>query len=356
MLQLENGRFPGPALFFVLFLVVNHCHLAFTLPPRRGFRKASPILHALERNGMLSVSSAIARRPAPSRRPWLLLFFAALAAILGPAPARAQEPPYFVAYSHQLEEPDNLEIAMKSTAASPKNGNTFGSATLELEYGATGWWTTEVYLSGQTTANDSTVFNGFRWENRFRPLLREHAVNPLLYVEYENVNQADRSLLEITGHDSIADLIVPNDIGRAITERSLEMKLILSSNYRGWNFSENFITEKDLNEPEPWEFGYALGASRPLALAAGAKPCSFCRENLAAGLELYGGLGDTNGFGWRATSQYLGPTIAWSIPNGPTITFSPNFGLNDNSVGVIYRFKVSYEIQQFIHGFHRSSR
>ena len=277
--------------------------------------------------------------------------------LLAAGTAKAQEPPYFVTYSHDLEEPDNLEIAMKNTAASPKNGNTFGSATLELEYGATAWWTTEVYLSGQTTANDSTVFTGYRWENRFRPLLREHFVNPVLYVEYENLNQADRSLLEITGHDGVQDLIVPNGIGRGVVERSLEMKLILSSNFKGWNLSENFITEKDLNESDPWEFGYAIGVSRPLALAASARECKFCRENFSAGLEAYGGLGTTDGFGWRATSQYLGPTIAWSIPHGPTLSFSPNVGLNDNSVGVLYRFKVSYEVQQFVHGlFHRGSR
>jgi hypothetical protein len=270
--------------------------------------------------------------------------------------AAAQEPPYFVTYSHALEEPGNLEVEMKGTTASPRNGNQFLSGTLELEYGATAWWTTEVYLTGQTTANDSTIFNGFRWENRFRPLLREHFINPVLYVEYENLNEADRSLLEITGHDGIADYIVPNAIERAQTERSLEMKLILSSNFRGWNFSENFISEKALNEPEPWEFGYALGVSRPLALAASARSCTFCRENFAAGLELYGGLGTTDSFGWKATSQYLGPTIGFTIPRGPSITFSPNFGLNANSVGVIYRVSVSYEVQQLFGRFHRSAQ
>jgi len=284
-----------------------------------------------------------------------ILFLVGLA--LGFAPrAAAQEPPYFVTYSDALEEPGNLEIAMKNTVATPKNGNRFASATLELEYGAKAWWTTEVYLSGQTTANDSTIFNGFRWENRFRPLLREHVINPVLYVEYENVNEADRSLLEIEDHDGIADYIVPNAIQRAQTERSIEMKLILSSNYRGWNFSENFITEKALNEPEPWEFGYALGVSHPLTLAASPKPCVFCRENFSAGLELYGGLGTTNSFGWPATSQYLGPTVAFSIPRGPTLMFSPNVGLNANSIGVVYRFKISYEVQQLFGRFHRSAQ
>ena len=270
--------------------------------------------------------------------------------LLASARAAAQEPQYFVTYSHALEEPGNLEVEFRGTAASPKNGNPFESGTIEFEYGVKGWWTTEFYLSGQTTQNDSTIFNGFRWENRFRPLLHEHFINPVLYAEYENLNEADRSLLEITGHDGVQTYIVPNGIERAITERSLELKLILSSNFHGWNLSENFISEKDLNESDPWEFGYAIGVYRPLALAASPKECTFCRENFAAGAELYGGLGDANSFGWRATSQYFGPLVAFSIPHGPTITFSPNFGLNDNSLGVIYRVKVSYEFQQFFRG------
>ncbi len=270
--------------------------------------------------------------------------------------ARAQEPPYFVAYSHAMEEPGNLEIQMRSTAASPKYGNPFGSATVEFEFGTTAWWTTEVYLSGQATGNDSAVFNGFRIENRFRPLLHEHWINPVLYAEYENLNEADRSILEVTGHDGVQDYVVPNRIQRAETERSLETKLILSSNFRGWNISENFIAEKDLNESDPWEFGYAVGISRPLALAASPRACTFCRENWAAGVEFYGGLGTATSFGWRGTSQYVGPIIALSIPRGPTIAFSPNVGLNDNSLGILYRFSVTYEVRQIFGRFHRSGQ
>ncbi len=277
-----------------------------------------------------------------------LVFFAPLAA--------AQEPPYFVTYSTALEEPGNLEISFKNTQAAPRNANPFLGTALELEYGVKGWWTTEFYLDGQATKNDSTILTGFRWENRFRPLLREHWINPVIYVEYENTNLADRTLLEITGHQSIADLAIPNALARKEIEREMELKLILSSNYKGWNFSENFISEKSLNESEPWEFGYALGASRPLSLVSKGKQCFFCRENFAAGLELYGGLGTTDGFGWKQTSQYLGPTVSFDTPrNGPTIFFSPQFGLNDNSARVLYRFGISYEIQQIGSLFHRKN-
>jgi hypothetical protein len=44
------------------------------------------------------------------------------------------------------------------------------------------------------------------------------------------------------------------------------------------------------------------------------------------------------------------------VPSGPAITFSPGFGLNDNSLGVLYRFKVSYEIEQVFGRLHRGAR
>jgi hypothetical protein len=269
----------------------------------------------------------------------------ALGFALSTPPVQAQEKPYFVVYSTDLEEPGNLEIAMKGLTASPKDANAFVSPTIELEYGATAWWTTEVYAQGQATVNDSSVFTGFRWENRFKPLPREYWINPVIYVEYERVSNADKSILEITGHDSISRFQVNNGQSHGIIEKSIEGKLILSSNFRGWNISENFIAEKNISN-EPWEFGYALGVTRPLTLSAGMHRCYFCRQNFDLGGELYGGLGDRYSFGLKQTSQYAGPTVGFRTPSGMTYSFSPQWGLNDNSIGVLYRFKVSYEVQQ----------
>jgi hypothetical protein len=275
----------------------------------------------------------------------LALLFLALLCAAPHTTAQAQEPPYFVTYSEALEEPGNLEVAQKGTTGSPKDANAFYSATLELEYGAKAWWTTELYLQGQATANDSTIFTGFRWENRFRVLPTEHAINPVLYIEYEDVNGADKSVLEVTGHDSIADFQGRNADSRGDISRTMEGKLILSSNPKGWNISENWIMEKDMMGGA-WEFGYAVGASRPLALAASSRACTFCRQNFSAGAEVYGGLATVHDFGFHDTSQYAGPTAYFNIPHGPTLGFSPQFGLNSNA-GVLWRLKVSYEIQQF---------
>jgi hypothetical protein len=252
-----------------------------------------------------------------------------------------------------MEEPGSLEIENQNLTAAPKNARAFFAPTVEFEYGATAWWTTEVYLQGQATQFDSAIFTGFRWENRFRPLPHDYWINPVIYIEYEDVNKADKSYLEVTGNTSIDRLSVPNAALRREIERSMEGKLILSSHIKGWNFSENFIGEKAVNENEPWEFGYAVAASRPLALQGSPKACVVCRQNISAGAELFGGLGTRYNFGTGQTEQYLGPTIALNTPRGLTYKFSPEFGLNDNSAGVLWRFGVSYEIQQFRDWFRR---
>jgi len=248
-----------------------------------------------------------------------------------------------VTYSHQMEEPGNLEVGVRSVTASPKGGNAFLAHALEFEYGVKAWWTSELYLDSQSTANESSLFTGFRWENRFRPLLREHWINPVLYIEFENINSADKSLLEVVGHDMRDGFLERND--RHEKKREAELKLILSSNVKGWNISENMIAEKNL-AGEPWEFGYAVGVSRPLALIASAKQCVFCRENLSAGAEMYGGLGERYSFGLRDTSHYLAPVVEWRVPGSTTLKFSPGFGLNGNSQRFLFRFGVSYEIDQ----------
>jgi hypothetical protein len=271
--------------------------------------------------------------------------------LLMTTPAMTQERPYFVTYSHDMEEPGNLEIEFKGVTGKPQDGNRFEGANLEFEYGATAWWTTEFYLDGQSTQNDSTIFTGFKFENRFRALSREHWINPVLYVEFEDIS-ADKSLREVVGHDGAADFAVPNGIARMEKAREMELKLILSSNFKGWNVSENIIAEKNLSN-HPWEFGYALGASRPLKLKASAHKCTFCAEKFMAGAEMYGGLGDRYSFGTHLTSQYLGPAVNWTSPNGMTLSFSPMFGLNDYSIPRLYRVGVSYELPQLLSYFHK---
>jgi hypothetical protein len=259
--------------------------------------------------------------------------------------AFAGDRPYFITYDQTMEEPGNLEIELEGLTASPKDGNQFLSGVTEFEYGAKGWWTTEFYLDGQTTANESTIFTGFRWENRFRLLMHEHIINPVFYIEYEDTNGADKSLIEVVGFDSQYDGLAPNKVASRDRQRELETKLILSSNLNGWNIAENIIAEKNLSG-EPWEFGYSAAVSRPLSLIASPDECTFCRENFQAGVEFYGGLGTVNNFTVHGTSQYIAPVISWQVGNA-LIKLSPTFGLTDASYRAMLRFGVQYEISGF---------
>jgi hypothetical protein len=284
-----------------------------------------------------------------SRRSLLRIFLPAIFSLFffGPTAVRAQESPYIVSYDHYMEEPGSLEVEYFSTFGTQRGGNDFHAFWAEFEYGATAWWTTELYVSGQTTFNDSTIFTGTRWENRFRLLQREHIINPVLYIEFENTNGADKILKEVEGHDVEADYADPNGEARKDHDHELEMKLLLSSTFKGWNVTVNPIFTKNLLPSEPWEFGYALGASRPLALKALPQRCSFCPENFIAGLEMYGGLGDAQSPGLHETSHYLAPVLAWNLPSNWTVRLSSGFGLNDNSHRILIRWGLSREFAGF---------
>ena len=279
--------------------------------------------------------------------PGLFLFVLIFLLSLRPSLAFAQESPYIVTYNHYLEEPGSLELEYSSTFGTQRGGNEFHAFWAEFEYGATTWWTTGLYLDGQTTFHDSTVFTGFRWENRFRLLQREHLVNPVLYLEYEQINGADKILKEIEGHDGEQDFADSNGVSRKEHKHELEMKLLLSSTFKGWNVAVNPMVTKNLLPSEPWEFGYAIGASRPLALKASPNRCNFCRENFIAGVEMYGGLGDTQSAGLHDTSHYLAPVVAWNLPSDWTVRVSSGFGLNDSSHRLLLRWGLSREFSGF---------
>lgn len=270
------------------------------------------------------------------------VFLLAGALSLGSVRASAQERAYFVTYDHYLEERGNLEIAVSTAMGLPKEGgSTYAAPWLELEYGFTGWWTGELYFEGVTTRSHGSGFTGWRWENRVRPLQGEHRVNPVLYVEYESVNEASRIQKEIVGSgrlssDPIGDL-------RHEPAHEIEAKLILSSAVRAWNISENIILEKNLSADEGLEFGYAAGVSRSLGGLASGTACRFCRENFVAGVEVYGGLGSSQEAAWAETRHFVAPVLAWHVGERSTLKVSTGVGLTRASDRVLLRIGYAYE-------------
>ena len=261
-------------------------------------------------------------------------------------PSLAQESPYIVTYDHHLEEPGNLEIETFSTLGVPRSGQHFYVAPwMEIEYGVTTRWTSELYLEGEGTAGDSAVFTGWRWENRFRPLKREHAINPVIYLEYESVSEASKTQKEITG---APDVTSPNSDLQPTKNHELEAKLILSGETHDWNISGNFLAEKNLSRNEGFEFGYAFGVSRPLSSLASGRNCRLCRENFIAGIEVYGGLGNTlDGVGFRDAAHYVAPAVSWQVSENSSIRFSPGVALNGLGSPMLIRFGYSYEFRGF---------
>ncbi len=273
------------------------------------------------------------------RPPFILfLFFCSIV-----VSAFAQESPYFVTYSHQMEEPGNLELGLSNNLGLPRGARAYTAPLVELEYGLTGWWTSELYLEGQSRRGDSTIFTGWQLENRFRPLAREHRINPVLYFEFEDINEGSLIRKEVVGH--VEPLDEPNSELRRSHAREIETKLILSSNVHDWNISENFIVEKNLTENEGLEFGYAAGISRALSRLASGSECRFCRENFFAGLELYGGLGSSQRFGFADTAHYIAPSLSWRVSGNTTIRVSPGFGITHGADRFLLRVGYSYELR-----------
>ncbi len=223
----------------------------------------------------------------------ILLFLVACAIYLltTTGPILAQDRPYFVSYSHDLEEPGEICVEAKTALAKPDVSGTFGAAATEFEYGVREWWTAEAYFDVQATDEDSAMSTGYRLESRVRLTKVEHLLTPVIYVEYGNISGADKTFLEVVGHDIQTDLSVRNDLAGHVHKHEGEFRLILSSDVESWNFAINFISEKNLGHA-PWEFGYAWGASRPLRRASVSNACHVCLDKFVTGVEMYGGLGE----------------------------------------------------------------
>jgi hypothetical protein len=248
----------------------------------------------------------------------------------------AQQNPYFVAYTDQMEEPTNLELSTQSTIGNPKHDLPgYLGQLFELEYGIAPWWSSALYLEGAYQRQDSAVFTGFRIENRFKVLNGTYRINPVLYFEYENINEASRIQKEILGHTEPSAESLPELSSEKA--REIEAKLIVSTDIKSWNLAQNFMVEKNLTEEEGFEFGYALGIFRPLT----SKP------SITVGAELYGGLGSTKLFGFQDTAHYIAPLLVWNFAGNQAIKVSPGFGLTASSDRMLLRIGYTYEVHGF---------
>lgn len=234
----------------------------------------------------------------------------------------------FVLYNHHLPEAGEREIELMSDIGQEPAGTRYTAQMLEFTLGITDRWATEFMVEGQSTFGQGGYhFTGFRWENRYRVFKEEVFLNPVLYIEYEDLSPDTKYLMEVSGREDALPVAKARP-----RERVLETRLILSQDMGLLNIAANWLNESDLDTGIT-HFGYALGLNYGLT------------SDIMLGLEMFGGLGDSKkGVTARGsiTQHYASPNIRikltpdWSVKAGGAI------GLTNVSQD-IFRLAVSYE-------------
>jgi hypothetical protein len=273
----------------------------------------------------------------------LCLSFAVGAAL----PAQAGSGANFVLYNQHMAEKGEKEIKLYSDFSYAGLEDGYSAQLLELEYGVTDRWTSALYFEGVKIDGESYDFGGWRFENRVRLFEQSVPLNPVLYVEYEQLEPEHRYKKDVTGRTD-----GEKEEEEESTEHELETKLILGEDLsKRMDVAFNWINEVNLDNGE-WEFGYAAGFNYVLFEgdeahhAAGAASCDL--EELKLGIEVYGGLGDSvEGLtlDGSKTEQYVGINLKGEFENGIEVGAGVALGLTDDSEDAIIRTMVGYEFE-----------
>ncbi|MBI4244320.1 MAG: hypothetical protein HY606_09550 [Planctomycetes bacterium] len=278
---------------------------------------------------------------------------------------------YFTGYSHRIEK-DEIEVMLMTDFTLPskfkrdEDIGSFVSQMLEIEYGLTKqtalelmpeWW--------YEPSTGNSEFTGLRLEWRYRVFEEEKFVNLVLYSEFEYLKKTTRFKMETSGW------IDPPYLEAAETEpdfeKILETRIILSKDIGSTNFTFNWINETDVHAGGT-AYGYSLGMmyhpghcetnggtqrDSDQCVCKTKMPncgCSHCRDNSGKcechmgghygfmyGVELYGGLGDTEDFGIALSRQehYLQPIFGFSFGGGMMMHLGIAKGLSSASDNLI---------------------
>ena len=127
-----------------------------------------------------------------------LALVASLAVAGAPGGAFAGNNGWFTTYDSRVEKGEiELMLMNDFTVPSPlrrEDGQRdYFSHMLELEYGVTEQFATELMIeSFEELETGQVKFTGFRWENRFRLFKNPVPLNPMLYIEYEDLDPSTR--------------------------------------------------------------------------------------------------------------------------------------------------------------------
>lgn len=234
----------------------------------------------------------------------------------------------FILYNHHTAERGEKEIMFMNDFAQQADGQRYTAQMIEIEYGITDRWTAELMFEGQKSEGESYQFTGFRIENRLRLFEYGTFLNPVLYVEYEDLGEDTKYLMEVAGREDANEYTKKRP-----RERVLETRLILGNDItENLDFSFNWINESDLDTGVT-AFGYAVGINYAH------------QADVKFGVEFFGGVGDddvgttTNS---KVTQHYLGTNIMYKVFPKISIKLGTAIGLTDVSQD-LFRFAVSYD-------------
>jgi len=246
-----------------------------------------------------------------------------------PGIAHAGNGANFVLYNHHMAEAGEKEIMLMNDIGQLADGTRYTAQMIEFELGITDRLTTEFMIEGQNTSGQGGYnFTGFRWENRYRLFADEVFLNPVLYIEYEDLSADTKYLMEVSGREDTTQQTKVRP-----RERVLETRLILSQNISdALNIAFNWLNESDLDTGVA-AFGYATGINYKI------------NGGMLLGLELFGGLGDsnkgitTNG---TITQHYISPNLRIDLAPTWRIKIGGAIGLTNVSQD-LFRFALSRE-------------
>ena len=273
-----------------------------------------------------------------------------VAAALGWTPAAlAGSGANFVVYNHHMAEQGEKEIKFYSDFSNTGADLDYSAQLVELEYGVTDRWTTALYFEGVKTEGEGYEFGGWRFENRLRLFEGNVFLNPVLYVEYEQLEPEHRYKRAVTGRtdeERTEEVDNAEEEKEEGTEHEIESKLLLGQDVTDrLDVAFNWINEVKLDNGK-WEFGYALGFNYALFEAEKKAGHGWDLAEVKIGAELFGGLGD-NEKGLTLdpdkTQQYAGVNLKGEFANGVSVTIGGAFGLTHGSEDAILRTAIGYE-------------
>jgi len=308
------------------------------------------------------------RRGSRWKRGFIFGLLIGACAAVGAKPARAQMNPYFTAIGNTVAK-DHLMLMLLPDYQLARVGPDYLTYMGMAEYGVTNRWTVGFMAEGQKIGGLDNTFGGVRFNTYYQLFPHGHLFHVALYAEYEDLNQASLYKMEVSGF-GISDLTEPLGVARNLSAHTLEQRVITYHNWGRLDLTFNFVSEFDLQNHNDY-FGYVWGIFRqprwtgmapvgnmaPMAGMNGMKgmkgmsgkpvaPPGLSFQRLGYGLEMMGGLGGTQQFGffWHREQHYLGPVLSYSIAPNLDFRIEPTFGLSDVSDRFVLRMGLDYTI------------